>query len=363
MDFKLTILLLVIVLITVFLYKEIIALRDDLTKNVNEIKLYIDESNKSQRNKYQTDLGLCVNKIKSINNDSIQQARRITLLNNQPIIRKNCVNNFTETDSSSDINSEIKYLSDTKETLYPTKQKPRITPDTSLYMSIKDITPDVSVAPTQLQLHNSHHPDFLTKNLIDSHSETISQQHNNLATIEESNNETNIDNTEKNIDSHKTDSEIHILENTILKSQFENKEIPPNVISPIVHNLDDFNNNHLHSIHDEDSSNKNNDEDSFADSIAIVSLKPKNSQQSTSNIIELLSNKNNISTSSNLADTFEAPLVPIKHIDSYTVSQLQNIAKSLSLSTFSIINGKKKQLKKQELFDLINNFLTNKKSI
>lgn len=111
MDYKIFILLLFFVICIVLFLRELYSIRDDLERLNKDIRIHIEEMNNQLRNKLQNDLGVCVNKIKSLNNDSIQQIRKINILNNQPI--KNS-NHFTESDSLVNVEHEINSLTEMK---------------------------------------------------------------------------------------------------------------------------------------------------------------------------------------------------------------------------------------------------------
>ncbi len=105
------ILLLFFIICLVLFLRELYSIKEDIEKLNKDLKMHIEEMNNQLRNKLQNDLGVCVNKIKTLNNDSIQQIRKINVLNNQPI--KNS-NHFTESDSLVNVEHEIHSLTEMK---------------------------------------------------------------------------------------------------------------------------------------------------------------------------------------------------------------------------------------------------------
>ena len=114
MDYKIWIVLFGIVLLILYLIKEMYFIKFDLINYINTHKNNNEENNMIIRKNFQNDLNVFANKIKLLNDETLQQFRKITVLNNQPIIKNN--NHFREigiTDSDID-NKDLKYLSDSK---------------------------------------------------------------------------------------------------------------------------------------------------------------------------------------------------------------------------------------------------------
>ena len=120
-----------------FIYREICKLYEYNNKCFSTLEESIKNNLNDTLTSVNESLNTCVGKIKSINSDNlhqmkkinsdnVQQMQRINMLNNQPITKK--TNHYTETDSIS-ANEQMKYISDTKETVLN---------DNSLYMSPED---------------------------------------------------------------------------------------------------------------------------------------------------------------------------------------------------------------------------------
>jgi len=86
----------------------------DILSYISTLKNNNEDNNLLLRKSFQNDLNVFANKVKLINDENLQQFRKITLLNTQPIVKNN--NYFKEilyTDSE-DNNSKLNYLSDNK---------------------------------------------------------------------------------------------------------------------------------------------------------------------------------------------------------------------------------------------------------
>ena len=112
MDYKFVILLLVLVGIFLFMYNEREIVKKEIENKYLELNDNINTGLRNLRTKFQTDLGACVNRIKTTNAEFINQARKINLINSQPITNMTNSNYYTETDSNDKKNEPIKYLSD-----------------------------------------------------------------------------------------------------------------------------------------------------------------------------------------------------------------------------------------------------------
>lgn len=113
MDYKMWILLMAILLLILYIIKEVYFIKFDLLSYINTLKNNHEENNLIIRKNFQNDLNVFANKIKLLNDENLQQFRKITLLNTQPIVKNN--NYFKEMIyTESDNESELKYLSDSK---------------------------------------------------------------------------------------------------------------------------------------------------------------------------------------------------------------------------------------------------------
>jgi len=117
MDYKILLILIIILLLIIYIIKELYFIKLDLSNFINNIKSNQDDMNLLIRKNFQNDLNVFTNKIKLLNDENLQQFRKISILNSQPIVKNN--NYFKEIDmSDSDesdlIGTELRYLSDSK---------------------------------------------------------------------------------------------------------------------------------------------------------------------------------------------------------------------------------------------------------
>lgn len=117
MDYRILIILIIILLLIIYIIKELYFIKLDFNNFMNNIKSNHDETNLLIRKNFQNDLNVFTNKIKLLNDENLQQFRKISILNNQPIVKNN--NYFKEIDMSdsdeSDLaGTELRYLSDSK---------------------------------------------------------------------------------------------------------------------------------------------------------------------------------------------------------------------------------------------------------
>ena len=82
MDYKILFFLVVILLLILYLIKEIYFVKFDLLNYINTLKNNYEENNLLLRKNFQNDLNVFANKIKLLNDENLQQFRKITLLNN-----------------------------------------------------------------------------------------------------------------------------------------------------------------------------------------------------------------------------------------------------------------------------------------
>jgi len=94
------------------MYNEREVAKKEIENKYLELNDNINTGLRNLRTKFQTDLGACVNRIKTTNAEFINQARKINLINSQPITNMTNSNYYTETDSNDKKNEPIKYLSD-----------------------------------------------------------------------------------------------------------------------------------------------------------------------------------------------------------------------------------------------------------
>jgi hypothetical protein len=87
MDYKLIILLVIILFAIVMVYKEVLSLKDNIKDSVLSIKNDFKSQSTDLTNQIQSNIVTCVDKIKLISVDNLHQLKKINLLNNQYITK------------------------------------------------------------------------------------------------------------------------------------------------------------------------------------------------------------------------------------------------------------------------------------
>ena len=98
MDYKILIILLALLLLVILTYRELILMKNDFTYNVNTLIDNVRQDNSEMVCQLQNNMIKCVGHVKNISSDNLQQLHKITMLNNQPMMR--IANHYTETDES-----------------------------------------------------------------------------------------------------------------------------------------------------------------------------------------------------------------------------------------------------------------------
>lgn len=114
MDYKLLIILLALLflIILLLLYREVNNLRDHVNDTLGNVAYDIKHSCDGVVSRLQGNMIRCVRQIKGVSNDNLDQLRKITLLNHQPITKMS--NHFTETDDS-EVHTNLVYLSEARD--------------------------------------------------------------------------------------------------------------------------------------------------------------------------------------------------------------------------------------------------------
>jgi len=111
MDYKILIILLALLFLVILIYREITTLKCEVMDNIEELTLEMRQTNDYTVTKLQNNMIKCVGQVKEISSDNINQLRKITELNHQPVTK--IANHFTETDAS-EIHTDINYLSEVR---------------------------------------------------------------------------------------------------------------------------------------------------------------------------------------------------------------------------------------------------------
>lgn len=322
MDYKFIILLLVIVGLILFFTRELDNMKCEMSDKLDKIASYVDNSSKNTLMKMQNGFGMCVNKIKTINGDYIEQVRKMNEYGNQPIT--NMSNHYTDTDSQG---NGIKFaaLSDCKMSRTSIKKQQG---GESFYMSedepkkLKHNATDefkIILPPTEentISNKKTEHTFNLCADLID-------DENNHITT------ESVSSNSKKKVTTNKDD------END------ENNEVKE-------YNFDDVDENDIEESENDDISVENSEHSSNYGSITFGSKKPQK---------KVLKEDDSVATSNIQKLTINSLLEK----DKYTSDILKKIAKELAIPISLKDGSVRRQLRKDELYDKIKGHLSENK--
>ena len=85
MDYQFIILLIVLLGLVLFFVKELENIKKEVDEKSTQIIQCVENNSKSIKGKIQADINVCVNKIKSINGEYIEQVRKMNDYGSQPI--------------------------------------------------------------------------------------------------------------------------------------------------------------------------------------------------------------------------------------------------------------------------------------
>ncbi len=387
MDYKILFFLVIILLLILYLIKEIYFVKFDLLNYINTLKNNYEENNLILRKNFQNDLNVFANKIKLLNDENLQQFRKITLLNTQPIVKNN--NYFKEMTESEtcDNGTELKYFSDSrmmsnkndKNTLTKSYdedisrtsniellEKHIFSPQNKIREFITSSTSTNSknsVDNNNLEFKNGPtiESSVVGFHVIDDSDESEESDDLELETLSEesSDNENNEENNSKQLISEESDEESLGLNETLDKSQNNN-------INNINYNENDHIDENDVSLEDTEISfekkelepqntiieNKITKEkllETAMDNITLGTKKSKNEKKNQPNHLTEIKTSKELSREINKEN--------FKTIDDYTLEHLKNIAKKFNIPISAKISGRWKLLNKTEIYSEISKYL------
>ena len=98
MDYKLVLVILAVLFLLILVYREIMTLKDYYKVATQKTIVGIDKNNNNMIIRMQHNMAECVRDVKHISNNTLQQLKKITFINNQTI--KKIPNHYTEIDDS-----------------------------------------------------------------------------------------------------------------------------------------------------------------------------------------------------------------------------------------------------------------------
>lgn len=351
MDYKFVILLLVIVGLILFFTREVENIKYEINKKLDDIVVCIDNTSKSTVGKMQYNLGTCVNKLKTINGDYLEQVRKMNDYGSQPITVLS--NNYTDTDSQGGTCMKFASLSECKQNALKQNQHASKKELSELYIS-EDGTDEFKINYCKSN-NKSEHSD---KNENLKHSEQIKPQIKHLE-------------QPKPQIQHNTKYKEFIISPELIDEENDHitTETDTNESIKEFNFENDINNEENNS--NDDSDNESDDSDGvFIEIDNSISKKQNNSIKSKSSVdssnfgsITFGSSKKKVNYENDSVSTNNLEISSIdnlKSIETYTMNSLKKIAKQMSIP-FTLKDGKnRRNLKKTELYDKIKNHLINK---
>lgn len=306
MDYKFIILLLVIVGLIIFFTRELDNMKSEIGDKLDKIASYIDNSSNNTLTKMQNGFGMCVNKIKTLNGDYIEQVRKMNDYGNQPVT--NMSNHYTDTDSQGNgikfaALSDCRTITQTniKAADFATTSYPKKSEQTNDYYLSEDENKNNNMNEFKLKLPESEKQQS---------EKNIQHKHMNM--------NLSLDLIDDENDHITTESTSHSKK--ICQIKDENN----------VDNTDDV------SI----------DESEHSSNYDSVSFGSKNQQKTT--------NENESVTTATIQKLTKNSLLPK---EKYSFELLKKIAKELSIPISHKEGNTRKQLRKDELYDKINEHL------
>jgi hypothetical protein len=352
-----------------FIIKEIDLMHKDITGKIIQLSSFIDNSYKSLKAHFQSDITTCVDKLKTVNKEYISQVRKMNDYGTQQIT--NISDHYTESDGK---NNQIKGLSDMKDK------------ENSLYMSDNKETKETKEKDNKYKITYDCKNGKLDKK--DQHQQ-VSELNKVVNELEKNNpkkelSEKIIDNnTESSSDSSK-DSKNNLKENNLK----ENNTKKTNLKETNTKETNTEENNTKETNTEENNTKETDTEENNSDGVSMdIDMKLANikNQQSGGNSSEsssessdesedeitLTKSKKNIKNSKlneeivSLAtnEVDELTLKTLKDVSTYTIDSLKKIAKQLSIPITNKEGKNRKYFKKNELYEKIKSHLTSKNKI
>ncbi len=407
MNYILIAFLILLLIGVLYLLKEVFSLRDDISNINKNIDNTLNTNFTIIRQNNQNDLNVFSNRIKLLNEDLLQQYKKIIVLNNQPI--KKITNHFTETDESED---HIKYISECNK--ITSSQSPNnlkvnennTYSETSTGTSLDNFINRIANFDKDKNSDSYLQDKFNEMKKILQNEDAIQENSKEIWVLTEVNNNNNEDDTKKNNlmdyknleiesedDEDDEDDEEDEGEGEGDEDENENEDEDEDEDEG---DEDEEDEDEGEYEGDEDDEDEDEDEDGteieveleqtkkimnkkigITDLIninendiddALSSLAESEESESSNNIINdkitLGSNKKNKSDKKNEINiSLDNNLINInnlKNIESYTFDSLKHMAKTLSIPVTTKSGNKWKQLNKSEIYNEIKNYLSNK---
>lgn len=331
-DYKTVIIIIVIICFIFFIIHEIKNIHRLTEEKTAYITDYIDNSTKVLKNKIQNDTNVCIEQIKSYNEDLLIQVRKLSYYGSQPIVNR--TNYYSENGSMNGNTVPMKYLSD----MYNEQNEPNEMNETNEQYKQNDLY--ISPNEEKFEIEN------LTQT-VQSGKKSSSSSHKKSSRVSRVSRASNLSSVSKAVHN------MHKLSNVQNSNNITNNK---------TNNINIINNNdNVSSIDTNDSSNNTNSSSievkteptNYESVITFESTKAKQMEKKN------ISLNDNVSINTKNLDNLT--IDNFKSSNTYTLQTLKEIAKRFSISLFYKDGTTRKQYKKDDLYEKIKKHLSKKK--
>lgn len=333
-NFKIIVVIVLLFVFLTFMYREILAIKEDLTTKITTATTTFNDATVNMTNKLQANMINCVTKMKDISNDNLQQLRKISMLNRQQVTKIS--NHFTETDSI-DID-DTQCLSAKRSAIFNAKEEAS-GGGTHLYMSESD--------------ENNTKDNKITYKSPNINTKISSKNVNNIDLVQQSIANIDVDEDEDedvdvDVDEDEDEDDTYDSDNSEQQIEVNMNEIIENNI-PLTSLYGGA--NALNTKKNVSNSNSNSDTDDNIDNAIDDSVGSEAEEISVDGINDGSHEDENIINKKTV----------LEGINDYNIHGLRQVAKDNGLPvTRKNENGEWKTYNKADLYELIKNHLTNK---
>jgi hypothetical protein len=330
MDYKIIVLLLVVLFIIVLVYREITTLKDQVDKTIMTTTIASKQLNDRHESTMQHNMDKYLSQIKTIGTDNLQQLKKITLLNHQPIIQKKTSNHFTETDGS-----EMKSQTDAKE------HKDKIfegKPESHYYMSEETkktanyMSHDAEQSPNTKGYYSGNNIPIYDESNNDSTSGDCSDSIYNVSKNDES----------QQVECNKNSCSVSFIDVSLNEQQI--MDTLQTQLNNSINTFDNVFNNGFIIQYENAQSNQEEQQNNNVETLSSESIL----------IMQVQENINVVEAENTKQDNIVEPEKPqLKTMDSYSLNELKAMAKQLLIPTTYRHQNKTKQYNKEDLYNYI----------
>lgn len=370
MDYKILIILLALLFIVVMIYRELSIVKRDLRNDMNTVLDDFKKETMETLENANNNMTRCINNIKELNNDNINQMRKVYMLNNQPITK--VFNHYTETDESHATDNIKNTVNNSKK---DSMAEFYLSDDDSSKQSCKKITENIKKIYDS-NINTNQNPIANDENKSEKRSQYKEKKIENInIIIDENNNTIPPYMSTNNNDETKMESNICNIINKIHNEEILYSTTPINEVedNTSITNYGYDNNDILKKV-------KNIGEVRSISNVTIANTSVVTNQQEKiknevfdEGKVEELEKEIIESINSNIEEgekednkelieyKIKGKTYTLEGIDNYKINDLRSIAKKLGLLLVYVENKKQKYYKKHELYENIKSLISSKK--